>query len=112
MNLLDERERTHGVFNVVAAMSQALKEVLRTGPYAEIPDVQREALEMICVKMARIVCGDHNEVDHWRDVSGYAQLVRNYIKKVPGSSPQQETPDEPDPESINWDYNPRAGKPR
>ena len=98
MDLLDERERTHGSFSFVASMSQSLKDVLRLGPYAELPDIHREALEMICVKIARIVCGDHNEPDHYRDICGYAELVLRHITRtVPsGSSTQEEPPDESD----------------
>lgn len=79
MDILDQRERTHGDFNYVALVSQALKDALRRGPYDELPDMHREALEMICAKMARVVCGDHNEPDHFIDISGYAELVLRNI---------------------------------
>lgn len=95
MNLLNEREKTHGDYSELAFVSQYLKLALSYGPIDELPAVHRESLEMICVKMARIVCGDHNEADHWTDLIGYSQLVLNHIKKdVPGSSTQQEPPDE------------------
>lgn len=50
---------------------------------------------MICVKMARIVCGDHYEPDHVIDIRGYAELVLKHIKQaVPsGSSLNEEPPD-------------------
>lgn len=115
MKILEQRERTHGDYYEVARVSQALKEALRFGPINEVPKLHRESLEMICTKMARIVCGDHNEPDHWTDISGYSQLVLNNIKKVPpGSSSIQEPDDEPMDPSIgdNWDYNPRSGIPR
>ena len=97
MNLLNEREKTHGDYSELAFVSQYLKLALSYGPIDELPAVHRESLEMICVKMARIVCGDHNEVDHFQDIIGYAQLVLNYITKdVPGSSTQQEPPDDED----------------
>jgi len=35
---------------------------------------QGEAIHMICVKLARIVCGDPNHADHWDDIAGYARL--------------------------------------
>lgn len=95
MRLLNEREKTHGDYSELSRVSQALKMALRHGPIEEVPALHRESLEMICVKMARIVCGDHNEADHFQDIIGYAQLVLNHIKKdVPGSSTQQEPPDE------------------
>jgi hypothetical protein len=43
--------------------------------------VQKEALEMICHKMARILNGNPNEHDHWHDISGYSTLVANLLKE-------------------------------
>ncbi len=110
MNLLNEREKTHGDYSLVAAVSQALKSALRLGPYDEVPAIHRESLEMICVKMARIVCGNHWERDHATDIAGYANLIIKTIA-VPGSSSIQEPSDEPD--DIDSDYYiPRSGLPR
>jgi hypothetical protein len=36
---------------------------------------QREALEMLAHKVARILAGDCNHRDHWMDIGGYAELV-------------------------------------
>lgn len=117
MSILRQREKTHGLFSDVAAVSQKLKDALRLGPYDELPDSHREALEMICVKMARVVCGDHNEPDHFVDIRGYAELVLNHITTVPsGSSPQEEPPDDPPEPDVgncfNTHYRPRFGQPR
>lgn len=98
MNILADREKTHGDYGLVASVSQALKEALRYGPLDELPAMHRESLEMICVKMARIVCGNHHEPDHWLDVSGYAMLIHQQIlqnKKRAGTGEFHElTPDE------------------
>ena len=119
MNVLKEREKTHGDYCLNASVAQALKDAMRNGPLSELPSVHRESLDLICTKISRIVCGDHNEVDHWTDIIGYAQLVLNHIKKVPsGSSSIQEPDDEPMEASVgdDWDYDPyyrpRAGLPR
>lgn len=117
MNLLNEREKTHGSFSDVARVAQRIKDEIWS---STIPNIHQESLDMIATKMARIVSGDHNEPDHWRDIIGYAQLVLNYIKKVqpPGSSSIQEPDDEPYDPSIgdDWDYDPyyrpRSGLPR
>lgn len=98
MNLLNQREKTHGFFDAVATVSQALKDALKMGPYDELPDVHREALEMICVKMARIVCGDHNEIDHAQDIVGYGQLILNDIQNKKTSSRANATIMEMDPD--------------
>jgi hypothetical protein len=77
-DLLNERAKTHGDFAETARMSQALKSLMGTGyRYPELSDAQCEALDMIAVKIARIVSGDANEPDHWRDIMGYAQLALN-----------------------------------
>ena len=113
MKILTQREKTHGDYKEVARVSQRLKDEVWE---SRLPDIHQESLDMICVKMARIVCGDHNEVDHWTDIIGYAQLVLNNIKNTPapGSSSIQEPDDEPLDPSIgdSWDYNPRSGLPR
>ena len=45
------------------------------------PD-QREALEMIAHKIARIVNGDPNYADSWVDIAGYATLVADRLQGV------------------------------
>jgi hypothetical protein len=43
-------------------------------------DVQREAMHMIMLKIARIISGDNNTHDHWDDIAGYAKLASADIK--------------------------------
>lgn len=74
MSILKERQKTHGEYENVARVSQHLKTYLHNEA-KKLSQVQRESLDMICVKLARIVCGDANELDHWIDISGYADLV-------------------------------------
>ncbi len=38
-------------------------------------NVQREAVDMICMKLSRIASGHANFADHWEDIQGYSQLV-------------------------------------
>lgn len=97
MNLLNEREKTHGDFEDVSRVAQDFKTIIWAMQETHgLPWLHKEALEMICTKIARIVCGDHNEIDHWQDVVGYAQLALNHIKKEsPGNPVNKETPDEP-----------------
>ena len=40
------------------------------------------ALDMIFHKLARIGCGNNREIDHWRDIAGYATLVENELEKT------------------------------
>jgi len=47
---------------------------------------QREALEMIAHKIARILNGDPNYADNWIDIAGYATLVANRLEKEDNQS--------------------------
>lgn len=76
MNLLQERAKTHGDYRMTAQTAQKLKLLVERSPmYGVMNSVQRESLDMIMVKLARIMCGDPHEPDHWLDISGYAQLA-------------------------------------
>jgi hypothetical protein len=72
--LLVEREKTHGSFALTAIIAQDLKSILGTGRWGELPKAQREALEMICTKIARIISGGGKHKDHFDDIAGYAKL--------------------------------------
>jgi hypothetical protein len=50
---------------------------MKSGPnWISLSDAQAESLEMISVKIARILSGDQDYPDHWDDVIGYAKLGR------------------------------------
>jgi len=71
--LLQEREKTHGSFPVTAQAAQELKNVLHRWNTQDVKAVHMEALEMICLKMARAL-QNPNVKDHWDDIAGYAKL--------------------------------------
>ncbi len=70
--LLAERHATHGQFEENARISQLLKTILHR---VEMTDVQLEAIDMICCKLARIASGHADFKDHWDDIAGYARLA-------------------------------------
>lgn len=73
---LNERQNTHGEFSVNAKCSQQFKRMMRRKDgWEDLTLSQREALEVIAAKIARILCGDPNEPDHWHDIAGYSTLV-------------------------------------
>mgnify|MGYP003112821769 FL=1 len=75
--LIAERGKTHGDFSTRAGTAQALKEVMSRGAnWDDLPPSQREALDMIAVKVSRILHGDPSLADHWDDIAGYALLGR------------------------------------
>ena len=78
--VLDNRERTYGSFTMSSIVSQGLKAHLQMGENWEALSAnKKEALEMICYKMARVVNGDSNYKDSWTDIAGYATLVRKEL---------------------------------
>jgi hypothetical protein len=79
--ILDERGKRYGKFKDHAEISQRLKYVVRDRRDV-LSDDQREALEMICHKIARILNGDPNYADSWIDIAGYAQLVADRLQGI------------------------------
>ena len=81
-DILEERQGTHGEFADVAEISQELKNVFRNKEgWVNLTRVQREALDNIAQKAARILAGDPNFADHWVDIQGYAKLAEKEIRK-------------------------------
>jgi hypothetical protein len=78
MDLIDEREKTHGPFERTASaycfLQEAIKAAARESNSAASAPVVT-AIDMIAMKLARIIAGNPNEPDHWRDIAGYAELV-------------------------------------
>lgn len=86
-SVLQERSATHGDFEHGAVISQRLKHALAAGAGWKTMDVvQREALEAVAGKLARIVTGDSSFLDHYRDIIGYTQLAMDYTAKQPLAS--------------------------
>jgi hypothetical protein len=79
--ILNERGSNYGSFENVAKTAQSIKDVLYTTTDLPLmcPD-QREALDMITSKIARIVNGDPDYVDSWIDIAGYATLVADRLQ--------------------------------
>ena len=74
--IISERNLVHGDYTVQATMTQDMKDTVRSGPnYNTMSPSHREAVEMIAVKLARILCGNPNHRDHWDDIAGYARLA-------------------------------------
>ena len=79
--VLAEREATHGSFAATALIAQRFKDVSKNTPNwnGNLTDVQRETLEAIFTKIARILSGDPNFPDHWRDIEGQARLASEQL---------------------------------
>lgn len=80
---LTERGARYGLFKDHAEIAQCLKVAIRgymADKWNDLEDDQREALEMICHKIARIVNGDPHYADSWVDIAGYAKLVADRLE--------------------------------
>ncbi len=79
--MLAGRHWIYGAFEHNAKTSQALKAVMHERPgWDRLSPDQREALEMIQHKIARILNGDPDYLDSWVDIAGYAQLVADRLQ--------------------------------
>ena len=65
----------YGEYGYMATTAQRIKEAM--GGRAHLSAVQRESLDMIATKIARLVCGDPNDRDSWHDIQGYAKLAED-----------------------------------
>jgi hypothetical protein len=72
--LIAARQPTHGDFAETAAIAQALKAVFAAAGADRFEPVQREALDQIAVKLARICAGDPTCADHWLDLAAMPSL--------------------------------------
>lgn len=93
MNLeqtLAERGTRYGDFADHARIAQAIKTAMQSeagcAGWGKLSDHQKQALEVIADKIARILNGDPNYIDNFRDIEGYARLVRNILEETPGAT--------------------------
>jgi hypothetical protein len=67
----------------LAKMSQNLKRTMRCAPnWVALPADIRESLELIQLKVARIICGDPEYKDNWHDIIGYAKLIDDRLAET------------------------------
>ena len=79
---LNEREKTHGDFAITSLVAQDIKKIFAYHGDQFCADVVKESLDMIATKIGRIVSGNWREIDHWRDIAGYAELVVHHLEKT------------------------------
>lgn len=83
---LAERGEKYGNYTDVARVAQGIKHLLRSGPtYNLKAPHERETLDMIASKLARLVCGQGGYVDSLHDIAGYATLSERRRAPMPAS---------------------------
>lgn len=85
---LAQRGTRYGDFSDHARLCQRIKTAMMTHTnkdssrgWDRLSDVQRQALDVIADKIARILTGDPDYDDNWHDIQGYAKLVEDRLKK-------------------------------
>ena len=79
---LEERGDKYGKYFDQAEISQGLQEAMQdTKNWTLLPADMRDALQMISVKISRILNGDYFHADSWHDIQGYAKLVEDRINQ-------------------------------
>ncbi len=79
--VLDERHTTYGTFSGTARVAQQLKHCLRQGDsHHRLSADQKESLDLIATKLARIVNGNPEYADSWIDIAGYAKLISDRLE--------------------------------
>lgn len=87
-NTLNERGARYGDFAHHAKIAQDLQDVTRAAEgWARLDAAQRQALTVICDKIARILSGDPTYADNWHDIQGYAKLVEDRLPKPVKANP-------------------------
>lgn len=81
--VLAERGKRYGRFEQHAHIAQSLKQFMaQTAGWDRLSADQREALDMIQHKIARVLNGSPEYSDNWIDIAGYATLVAKRLEGV------------------------------
>lgn len=79
---LNDRASRYGDIETLMTLSQNIQQAMRGSKnWWELVPAQREALQMIASKIARILNGDPNYKDNWHDIQGYARLAEERCKE-------------------------------
>jgi len=89
-NTLKERGDRYGEFKNYALVAGTLNRVIECRiidcENEKIEFIHTEALKMIISKIARIISGDPNYIENFRDIAGYATLVVNILEETEGAT--------------------------
>jgi hypothetical protein len=79
---LKERGTKYGEYTRQASIAQNIKYEMRAATsWMKLEAYQRETLDMVANKLARILNGDPNYIDSWHDIIGYVRLVENELHR-------------------------------
>lgn len=83
-NTLKERGKRYGNYmeqtTIIKNIYKAIHETDAGVTWMGLEADQKDALYMIIVKISRILNGDPDYADNWRDIAGYATLVADRLE--------------------------------
>lgn len=82
-DILNERGSRYGNYLDQATISMELRRCMDfwiSEKKTNLAPDQVDALTMLTVKISRIINGDPNYADNWRDIAGYATLVADRLE--------------------------------
>ena len=80
---LVERGIRYGSFETHAQYAEDINQIFERSPnWSTMNADNKEALRIIANKIGRILNGDPEYDDNWRDIAGYATLVLNRINLI------------------------------
>ena len=81
-DILEERGKDYGSYEVQGGFSRRLKDFFSLAPgYKNLSDCQQDALDMIATKISRILNGNPDKIDSWKDISGFAELIVQILER-------------------------------
>ena len=81
-DILETRQKTYGSFEDNAHLAQQLKQIMRgSRNWFQLTNTQREGLEMIQSKIARMLNGDPSYIDNVIDIVGYSTLIKKEMER-------------------------------
>jgi hypothetical protein len=73
---LEERGNQYGDVEEQATVAESIKASMRRYPehWEALSPVKKQSLDVIALKISRIICGNPLQPDSWHDIAGYAKL--------------------------------------
>jgi len=85
--ILKDRGNRYGEFKEHARITQSIKTAMIDSPnWSRLSPDKRECLEMIAHKVGRVLNGDSEYIESWRDMAGYISLIIDSLNKQEGAT--------------------------
>lgn len=82
IRMLAERGSRYGDYASMAEVIQSIKQLFRAQlVWGTLSAAQQETFEMFAVKMGRLLNGDPDDIDSWKDIAGYATVMMQTLEK-------------------------------